>query len=349
MPPDRIIVAGEFWHGAAPRGFAQAFRILGLDVHEIDIGELVVASRLLAFRVLNRLSQRRVAAEFNRRIVEAAQRLKPRYFFTVKGSFVERRTIELLKDLGVGTIVFYPDVTFDHPMLNLDDLIAYDLLATTKSFHLPFLGQRGANRIVRIDYGYTPLTHRARRDVTTVAGPAAFDWDICYIGNASRYKVDWLENVARAFGDRRFAVFGTGWAQFARGTALERHVAGYPLLGDLYADTIERSRINLAMHFGPVGNQGWQDAISGRTFHIPAVAGFMLHIDNPEVRALYDVPREIDVFASPAQLLERIAHHLAHEEERQAIAARGHLRCVPAYSLEARARDILDAFEVSEL
>jgi spore maturation protein CgeB len=66
----------------------------------------------------------------------------------------------------------------------------------------------------------------------------------------------------------------------------------------------------------------------------------MLHVDNDEVRTLYEPGREIDVFAGEEQLIERIGHYLANETERAAIAEAGHARCVPAYSLEARAGEI---------
>jgi spore maturation protein CgeB len=66
----------------------------------------------------------------------------------------------------------------------------------------------------------------------------------------------------------------------------------------------------------------------------------MLHVDNDEVRALYEPGREIDVFTGEEQLIERIGHYLANEAERATIAEAGHARCVPAYSLETRAGEI---------
>ena len=54
------------------------------------------------------------------------------------------------------------------------------------------------------------------------------------------------------------------------------------------------------------------------------------HVDNDEVRALYDPGREIDVFTGDEQLIDRIGYYLAHEPERAMIAEAGHARCVPA-------------------
>jgi spore maturation protein CgeB len=67
----------------------------------------------------------------------------------------------------------------------------------------------------------------------------------------------------------------------------------------------------------------------------------MLHIDNDEIRTLYEPAREIDVFAYPAELVGQIDRYLSDEVARNAIASAGHARTVPAYSLHARAEQIV--------
>jgi spore maturation protein CgeB len=115
---------------------------------------------------------------------------------------------------------------------------------------------------------------------------------------------------------------------------------GAPLTGDYFARAIEETRINLAIHHGEVGRHQWQDLTSTRTFEIPAAGGFMLHVDNDEIRSLYEAGREIDVFADVDTMIERIGYYLEHDNERAMIALAGRDRCVPAYSLEQRAREI---------
>lgn len=48
--------------------------------------------------------------------------------------------------------------------------------------------------------------------------------------------------------------------------------------GDIYSRLLERSRINIAVHFGPRESGGWQDAVSIHTLEIPACKSFMLHV-----------------------------------------------------------------------
>jgi spore maturation protein CgeB len=63
----------------------------------------------------------------------------------------------------------------------------------------------------------------------------------------------------------------------------------------------------------------------------------MLHIDNHEVRELFEPGREIDVFASEDELIEKITHYLGRPELRREMIERAYARCVPAYGYNARA------------
>ena len=63
----------------------------------------------------------------------------------------------------------------------------------------------------------------------------------------------------------------------------------------------------------------------------------MLHIDNDEVRTLFEVGREIDTFATLENLAEKIDFYLAHPDRRATMIEAAFARAVPAYSYDARA------------
>jgi len=170
-------------------------------------------------------------------------------------------------------------------------------------------------------------------------------WDISYVGTASQYKLRWLEGIARAFPDRSFAIFGNGWRAMASGSPLAPHVMGLSATGDFLAKAIELSRINIAIHSGVDRKTGWRDLVSTRTFEIPACGGFMLHFGNDEVRALFEVGTEIDVFSSTAELKERIDYYLKNDDIRRSMIERAFRRAVPRDSMDNRARDLLAAVE----
>ncbi len=334
--PIRAVMATEFWHGSTGRALAQGLREQGWDVAEVDVATFLPRADGLIHRAAQRLLTPRAIAAYNREIRDHAARVDAEVMLTVKGSFIAADTLAALQDAGVRTVNFYPDVAYNHAGSSPQAYARYDQIVTTKSYHLDHLrATYGAERTGFVHHGYAPQVH-ARRHGDTVP----YRWDISHIGNFSPYKLDYMRAVAQAFPDRSIAVIGNGWAGPAQGTELERHILGYPLVGDYFARAIEESRINVAMHHGPVPPDGWQDLTSTRTFEIPASGGFMLHIDNDEVRSLFVPGEEIDIFADAASLCERIGHYLDHDDARHRIAAAGHARCVPAYSLDARAREL---------
>lgn len=334
--PIRAVMATEFWHGSTGRALAQGLRREGWDVAEVDLGSYLGRAHGLIHRIANRLLSPRGIAAYNREILDHAARVDAEVLVTVKGSYITTETLATLQQRGVRTVNFYPDVAYNHDGSSPQAYARYDQIVTTKSYHLDHLRETyGADRTGFVHHGYAPLVHARQHD-----GDVPYRWDISHIGNFSPYKFDHMLAVAQAFPERTIAVIGNGWSGPAQGTALERHVLGYPLVGDYFARAIEESRINVAMHHGPVPPDGWQDVTSTRTFEIPAAGGFMLHIDNDEVRSLFVPGEEIDVFADTASLCARIGYYLNHDDDRRRIAAAGHARCVPAYSLDARAGEL---------
>jgi len=146
--------------------------------------------------------------------------------------------------------------------------------------------------------------------------------------------------VADALPHLTMRVVGHRWSDYADGTALEPAVAGAAFSGDYYAAEIANAKIVLAFHMSPDPTTGYADLVSTRSFEIPASGGFMLHVENPEIRSLYDVPNEIDTFTGLDDLVTKIRYWLDHPEERAAVAARGHARAVPAYSYTERGLEI---------
>ncbi|HEX7851710.1 MAG TPA: hypothetical protein VF485_18405, partial [Sphingomonas sp.] len=279
--PVRMMMASEFTHGSTARGLVGGFRALGWDVAEVDVLNFVVRGRGLMSRAAARLLWNNSIAEYNAEILRVAELNKVELFLTIKGVNIARSTVERLRANGTRVVVFYPDVLFDHVGVDEAVLAATDLIVTTKSYHAPYLDQLvGPARHAFVHHGYCPSAHSRRHAPDAIP----YRWDIGFIGNASPHKAAHLAAVARAFPDRRFIVVGNGWTSLARATPLAPYVLGAPISGDYFARAIEETRINLAIHHGEVGSDGWQDLTSTRTFEIPAAGGFMLHVDNDEVR-----------------------------------------------------------------
>ncbi len=338
MTSRRAIVATEHWFGATGRSLAQAFREIGWLVHEVDSRSYGFSGRSIAARFAARALSPLARAEYARAILNAAKDLDVNVVLTMKGHDIPAHVLATLRQNGITTVNFYPDYEFARTGMPVERLDEYDLVATTKSFHIPFLQERLTKaQVALVQHGFDPAIHRPVRGDSD---GSMYARDICYVGNASSYKRDWLVALAATMPEQSMAVFGLGWAEAAAGTPLARAVADHQVSGDFYAREVGRSRVNIALHMGPSTEYGWQDFVSTRTFEIPACSGFMLHIDNPEVRTLFEAGQEMDTFASPDELSDKVRYYLGHIAEREAIAARGHFRALSDHTLASRAKTI---------
>ncbi len=333
----RAVIATEFWHGSTGAALAHGLRKCDWQVHEIDARLFFLEPHSTLTKVASRLVRRPSIRSYNAAVLAAVDHVRPQAFLTVKGTWLEADTLRLLAERGVLCLNYYPDLHFEHQGLDRAILPLFDLVLTTKSFQVEYLQRLiGADRVAMLHHGYSDLIHLPRS-----AGLRERDYfaDVTYVGNYSAYKEKWLTSIARRLPQAQLYIIGSRW-EFAHDDRLKRCALGHVLTGDFCSRAIQHSRINVAIHGGPAGPCGWQDLVSTRTFEIPACKGFMLHIDNAEVRCLFKPGREIDVFASEDGLIEKIEYYLPRATLRCDMIERAYRRCVPAYGYDARAEVI---------
>lgn len=337
--PPTIVIAGEFATWSTELGLTQGFRRLGWGVQDVKAERFAVAGRHPALRLLRRLVLDPMARRaYHERILQAVQELRPDFFFTVKGNDIPAELLHRIRSCGATTVVFYPDLHFSHRALAEEWIRSYDVFITSKSFQVSYAREnfRGVE-VAFVHHGYVDDVHRP---CLGIVQEQEYRHDVVYCGNHDAHKQRWLESLVKELPEIDLEILGARWSGQTRGTALERCVTDSVPTGFAYARAIQSARINLAIHGGRAGPHGWQDLVSTRSFEIPACRGFMLHVDNPEVRSLFEVGSEIDVFATPRELADKIRFYLGKPELRAQMIERAYARCVPAYGYEARAREI---------
>lgn len=329
-----MVFASEFQQGGTGQGLAYGFRQLGWAVHEVDQRAYFPKANGPLARTAMKPLQASFKTAYNGAIVDAARITSPDVFVTVKGNGIEAKTLATLRAWGLKTVMFYPDRDFEHGGLDRNSFSLYDHFVTTKSYHVEVLRKAlDEDKVAFVHHGYCDLVHRP---FTQEVEPAI---DVLYVGNYSREKAHWLSQLIDLIPGVSFRILGFAWDR-AEQTNLRSAIQGYGLTGDNYARAIQLARINIALHGDRKEPEGWQDLVSTRTFEIPACKGFMLHIDNPEIRSLFEPGREIGVFASVEELAAQIRHYLARPQERLEMIERAYAHCVPAYGYAARAAEI---------
>lgn len=116
-------------------------------------------------------------------------------------------------------------------------------------------------------------------------------------------------------------------------------------------DVFGESRINLNFSFASAKLPLWkrllgmrfQPQIKGRLVEVPACEGFLLTGHAPGMETYYTPGKEIVVFQSIDDLIEKIRYYLSHEEERAAIAKAGFERTMKDHTYVERFNTIFQA------
>jgi spore maturation protein CgeB len=343
--PLRVLLVGEFGSHAAFPYFGRAMRERGWDVGEIDTLRYFGS---IGNRVIDRLAwaiaPQSFAVPMRVEILRRAGLSGADVVLFAKGFGVNTSLLDQLHSMGCRTVCWYPDRDFDHDQIDAACLAGYGLVITTKRYQLDYLTSlRGVRPTLFLDHGYCDDVHIGVRPPFPAESRP---FDVMFVGNHSAHKEANLRAIASHCPGVKFAVIGGPVWLSAKHGALSDSTVGGPINGSGMIRAIQNARIALAIHHGEAANgSGWADAVSTRTFEIAASGTFMLHVDNPEVRSLFEVGTEIDTFADPAEAAKKITHWLTNAELREQMAERAFVRAVPAYGYQAIGKRLADMLE----
>ena len=333
----RIFIVADFYRGSSSWELAEGLSMIGWDVHIFDLRTFTTDWRSLPLRVLRRLITPLIVKDIHAALLKQCQLIRPNYVLNLKGMFFDNTLIHELRQTGAKLFMFYPDLYFKHKGVDVTTFPRYDGIATAKSFQIRYFREHcPQTRVTYIPHGYSETVHKPVRDHIFEHD---YRSDVGYVGNYSFYKEQWLDELATRLPNVSMFIAGGGWMERCQSRRLRPAILGHALFGAPLCEAIQYSRINIAVHWGPVDN-GWQDLTSTRTFEIPACKGFMLHVDNEEVRSLYKVGSEIDVFETPQGLATKVAFYLKTPERRRDMIEAAFRRAVPSYGIRARAREL---------
>lgn len=100
------------------------------------------------------------------------------------------------------------------------------------------------------------------------------------------------------------------------------------------------SKINLNISL-----KGIEQGTPLRIFDILGAGGFVLSSYCPETAELFEEDKEIVMFRTPEELIEKISYYLTHDAEREKIAAAGQKKVLSCYTHEKKLRELLQWVE----
>ena len=115
------------------------------------------------------------------------------------------------------------------------------------------------------------------------------------------------------------------------------HVKGPADSERMMPQIMKCSKINLNLTNKPISS-----GLPLRCFDIMGCGGFMISNYQPEIPELFELDREVVVYTSIPELIDKVSYYLAHEEERIAIARRGYEKVKQYHSYEVKLNHILE-------
>lgn len=107
--------------------------------------------------------------------------------------------------------------------------------------------------------------------------------------------------------------------------------------GDPVLRVYAESKINLNISL-----KGIEGGTPQRVMDIIGAGGFVLTNYCPETAELFVEDREIVMFKSPEELVEKAVYYLEHEEERERIVEAGYKKLLSCYTYEKKLKQLLD-------
>lgn len=148
--------------------------------------------------------------------------------------------------------------------------------------------------------------------------------DVCFVGACYGIRRDIVTRLRRA--GIAVTAYGSGW---------ERGRIAVEEVPRLFA----QSKIVLGV--GTIGHCRDFYALKLRDFDGPMSGSLYLTHDNADLRGLYEVGQEIAVYGSADDCIDKVRYFLAHDREREAMAAAGRLRAAREHTWDRRVTELL--------
>lgn len=339
----RILFIGESWLGSCARSLKEALaRQADIELDEMALEPFFPSPYSVWLRALNRLTRPLYNREFKEQVLNKIRLTRPDVVMTYKGHPIHTDLIAAIQRLGPMMVNVYPDYSpHAYGTAHRKAVGHYDLVISTKAYH-PAIWKAVYgydNRCEFVPQGYDPALHLVS------SPPVNFEFDVVMV---STYRAEYgklMSDLAHQLNDSniRVAVAGCGW-EACRSSLPSHWVFPGPVQGRGYVSMLRKGKICIAPLTREVvidGRRQPGDVDTTRSYELAAAGCFFIHRRTEFAQRLYDETAEVPMYDTPEELAEKIAYFLPRADERAAMAAAAHRRAVPAYSLDARASEIV--------
>jgi hypothetical protein len=212
----------------------------------------------------------------------------------------------------------YLSLFFDYTILSQDFLKEYKQDKIKAFFHYDYN-----------TYKLSPLNIKKIYDVTFIGRPKADRNEVI------KYLLD---------NGVKVTLFGWDWYKYPE----FKDVYGGPLSQEDYAKVINQSKINLSPTKAGYLEQRNQFNMKGRFYEVSLCKSFQLVEKFPTLLKFFN-EKEMGMYTSQEDMLDKIRYYLKNEKEREAIAERAYKKTITKYNREKQLKEIFsEVFDSKE-
>ena len=164
------------------------------------------------------------------------------------------------------------------------------------------------------------------------------DIDVVFVGALHVNKMPLLAFVKRALG-RRCVLYGLSNVKRNAYFNVRFGLPGWvrPLAFEQYVPLYQRAKIGFNVH-----NRGEYTVGSYRLFDLPGNGVMQISDGGDHLQSFFTVGEEIERYSDADELVDKIRHYLAHDEERKRIALNGYRRVMADHRFRFRMKQAVD-------
>ncbi|MGB5219284.1 MAG: glycosyltransferase [Smithella sp.] len=285
---------------------------------------------------------------YEKDLMEIIENRNPAYVFTLKGEKLSSRLIEDFKKKGCTTILWLTTSILEDWMPPFTK--AHDYVVTNTEDMKILFTKHGAKNIKWLPQGFAPeffgITGQESGKKATTYAEAAMIGSMGYPIYKERCKMVTLlrkNSVDIKWWGPRLSRQLKNVPYFLGG--VHRSWAGKEVYMKDFADVIRNVKIFVGQDADiPVSGL----YLSNRIFAVIGCGGFYLGRKTPGIEAVFEIGKEVEVFESDDELLEKIKFYLQNETQREQIALAGQKKVLTHYTYKQQIKKIFDWISENE-
>lgn len=314
---ESLIIVGNLGGTNIGPSFWRAATSLGINVQYCDAARAYSAPRWITkFNWWVRGHRPTYLGTFSREVLEACEKLRPRWFLSTGLVPVDARALRDVGRMGVVRLNYLTDDPWNgahRAPWFFEALCFYDSVFSVRRANLTDLARQGCKNVRYLAFGFDPELFYPE-SAGTQEENSIFCSDVVFAGGADKYRIPYLAALIR--GGFRVGLYGDYWDRFPETRAYTRGQADVRTL----RLAIAGAKVALCLV-----RRANRDGNSMRTFEVPAIGACMLTEDTSEHREIFGREGEAVVyFRGIDEMLEKMRWLLVNDQERKRLATAAH-------------------------